>query len=630
MASADETATFAVNLEDGTSGPAEAAAQALGNLQKKIAADTTALAQMQKALRNLKASTTPNLPQIAELSKRIEAQKESIAGAQSSFISLGGKFGATKSGARSLAERFGELGKTAQAMPGPLGGVVAGVQSLSALVSRGALVGGIAAVAVALVAVTAAAVAATVALLKFGIASANARRNEALHLESLTKMRNVYGIAAGNAKDMQASIDRVSGSTALGRGKLGEYTTQLYKMGLRGKNLDAALEGMAIKGAVVGDEGAKAFAHWAAGANLAGKSVQRLTDDVKARFGGVAAKQLLDLDVQMRMLHENTAALFDDLAIEPFLKGLSSITQLVSANTRSGQALKAIFTTIFQPMIDAMTASAPVIKRFFQGMIIGALLVAIAIVRVRNWWRQAFGTGSSVKGDTLAMKAALYVGIAALGVLGAAIVGTFALLVGALVFAAPFIWAAVVAVGALAIQGLILAAPFILAAIAIAAVIAAAYQLYQLWKEIDWTALGTSIVEGIVDGIKSGAKWLIDTVSELGTSALGALKETLSISSPSKAFARLGLAIPQGLAAGVEAGAPEAGSAVSGLVDVPVAPGGGARGGSTVTVEVGGIVIHASSEQQASDLATDVERALVPVLERVAIQLGAMLPRVPA
>lgn len=629
MASADETATFAVNLEDGTSGPAEAAAQALTTLKKRIDADTTALAQMQKALRNLKGATTPNLPQIADLTKRIEAQKQAIAGAQSSYLSLGGNFAATKAKARSFADRLGELGKAAQGMPGPIGGVVSGFQSLGGMLSRGALIGGIAAVAVALVAVTVAAVAATAALLKMAIASANARRNEALHLESLTKMRNVYGIAAGNAKDMQASIDRVSGSTALGRGKLGEYTTQLYKMGLRGQNLDAALEGMAIKGAVVGDEGAKAFAHWAAGANLAGKSVQRLTDDVKARFGGVAAKQLLDLDVQMRMLHENTAALFDGIAIEPFLKGLSSITQLVSANTRSGQALKAIFTTIFQPMIDAITAATPIIKRFFQGMIIGALLVAIAIVRVRNWWRKAFGGESSVKGDTLAMKAALYVGIAALGVLGVAIVATFALLVGALVFAAPFIWAAVVAVGALAIQGLILAAPFILAAIAIAAVIAAAYQLYQLWKEIDWTALGTSIVEGIVDGIKSGAKWLIDTVSELGTSALGALKETLSISSPSKAFARLGLAIPQGLAAGVEAGAPEAGSAVSGLVDVPAAPG-GARGGSNVTVEVGGIVIHASSEAQASDLAADVERALVPVLERIAIQLGAMLPRVPA
>jgi hypothetical protein len=49
-----------------------------------------------------------------------------------------------------------------------------------------------------------------------------------------------------------------------------------------------------------------------------------------------------------------------------------------------------------------------------------------------------------------------------------------------------------------------------------------------------------------------------------------------------------------------------------------------------VTIDVGGITINAGAGDQASDIAADVERELVPVFERIAIQLGAMLPRVPA
>jgi hypothetical protein len=623
---ADETATFAVNLEDGTSGPAEAAAQALANLKKKIDADTTALGQMQKALRNLKGATTPNLPQIAELSKRIEAQKQAIAGAQSSYIQLGGGFNTAKKNARSFADKLAELGKTARDLPGPVGGVAGQLQSLSGIVSRGALVGGLVAVAAVLVAVAVAAVAATAAMLKFGIASANARRNEGLHLEALTKVAAAHGAAAGNAAELQASIDRVSGTTALGRDKLGEYTAELYKLGLRGKTLDTALEGMAISGAVAGDEGAKSFATMAAGAARAGKSVKALSDDVKARLGGVAAAQLLDLDVQIAKLSESFAGLFADLGIEALLKGLNSITALFSQNTASGRALKAVMTTIFQPMVDQITAATPYVKRFFQGIIIGGLLVAIAIAKVRRWWKETFGTGE-MKSSLDMTKAALYAGIAAVGLFGVAMVAAFALVVAALVVAAPFIWAAVAAVGALAVQGLILAAPFLLAAVAVGVLIAFVYQLYRLWDEIDWTSMGNAIVEGIVNGIKSSAKWLTDTVSELGASALGSLKESLGIASPSKEFARLGLAIPQGVAVGVESGADEANNAVAGLVDTPAGSGGRAGGG--VTINVGGIVVTASSDK-AGDIAADVERELVPVFERIAIQLGAALPRVPA
>lgn len=610
---ADAKATFELDLKDGTSGPAEAAAKALGQLKGKIDADVTALGQMQKALRNLKGATTPNLTQIGELSKRIAAQKQSIAGAQSSYIQLGGKFEATKKGARSFAERLGELSQTAKGMPGPVGGVVSQFQALSGIVARGALVVGIAAVAAVLVAVAVAAIAATAALLKFGIASANARRSELLHLESLTKMRNWYGFAAGNAKEMQAAIDKVSGSTALGRGKLNEYTSQLYKMGLRGENLSLALEGAAIKGAVLGDEGAKSFMQWAAGANLAGRSVKALADDVKARFGGIAAAQLLDLNVQMEKMRENFGALFAGLKIEALLKGISAVTSLFSQSTRSGQALKAIMGAVFQPMVDAAAYVMPIVKRFFQGIVIGALLVTLAVLRVRRYLRETFG-GAELINKTYVMRAALLAGASAVGVF--------------LAFLAPF----AIVLGALAGQ-------FYVAASAASFLFKWIGKGFDAIKAIEWGKLGRSIVEGIVGGIKASAKWLIDTVSELGTGALDAFKNKLGIASPSKAFARLGIAIPQGVASGVDAGKPEARSAVAGLVDVPRVPPApdaapGAQGApraqaNTITIDVGGITVTTTAER-AGQIAADVERELVPVFERIAIQLGAMLPRVPA
>jgi hypothetical protein len=623
---ADETATFALDLQDGTSGPAEQAAKALEGLKRKIESGGSALAQMQKAMRNLKQATVPNTSQIDELGKRIAAQKESVAGAQSSYLALGGTFGKTKTGAKSFSERLGELNKVTQGMPGPLGGLVAQFAKFSGMLGGKGLAVGVIAIAAGLVALTVAALAAAAALLKYGIASANARRSEKLQLEGLTKMRNWYGIAAGNAGEMQAAIDRVSGSTALGRDKITQYTGELYKLGLRGKNLDSALEGMAIKGAVVGDEGARAFAHWAAGANLAGRSVERLTNDVKARFGGVAAAQLLDLNVQVSKMHENFAGLFDDLKIETLLEGISAVTSLFSASTRSGQALKAIMSAAFQPLVSGAAAAMPIVKRFFQGIIIAALVVGIAVLKIRNWIRSTFGDPQVVKQTDL-MKVALWAGAAAVGVLGVAFVATFGLITAALVAAMPFIWAGVAALGALALQGLILAAPFILGAIAIGALIAAGYQLYRLWKEIDWKSLGTALIEGIVGGIKASGKWLLDTVKNLGADALGALKGVLGIASPSKAFARLGSAIPQGVAVGVDEGKGTAQKAVEGVVKVPGMAGRGGAG--NVTIDVGGITITTSAER-AGDMAADVERELVPIFERIALQLGAALPRVPA
>jgi hypothetical protein len=438
-------------------------------------------------------------------------------------------------------------------------------------------------------------------------------------------MRNWFGIAAGNAKEMQGAIDQVSGATTLGRDKLVGYTNELYRMGLRGDRLKLALEAAAIKGSALGDEGAKSAMHWAAGLSMAGGNLKKFTDDIKARFGGIVAAQMLDLNVQAAKLKENFALLFTELHIDGVLQALQGVTQLLSQSTYSGQALKAIVSEIFKPLVGAIEWAGPIAKRFFQGLIISALQVGIVVLKLRNWFREAFDT-QSMRGIDLTT-AALWAGRSALLAVAAAVVLTGGLIITALVFAMPFIWAAVTAVGALAISGLIAAAPFILLAAAFGLAVATGYQLAKLFQEIEWEELGTSLVNGIVNGVKNRAQWLKDAVMELGQDAMKSLKETLGIASPSKEFARLGLAVPEGFEEGVRQGTPDAHAAVGELgAAEPSAGGGGAaaRSSGSATLTFGDIIIQGGDGKSGTDLAREFREALQRELEGVAIQLGAI------
>ncbi|MBZ0119437.1 MAG: hypothetical protein K8H88_20780, partial [Sandaracinaceae bacterium] len=331
-------------------------------------------------MRNLKGASTPNVQAMKALQDRITATKQSVAQAQGKVLELGGGLGTLKRAGAGSSAGLKELLSTAQGMPGPLGGLASKLGAIRGLVAGGgAIAAGVLAIAAALVALVAAAGAATVALLRYGIAQADARRSELLRLEGLTTIRRHYYLAAGNATAMQAAIDRVSASVALGRGELVGYTQQLYRMGLRGQALEDALQGMATVASVQGEEQARRFAGMAAGAARAGGSVRRLADLVERRLGGIAARQLLSLDVQAAKLRESFAAIFLGLRIEGFLEGLRTLTQLFSQNTATGRALKTIAEALLQPLIDDLTRLAPFARRFFQGMVIGALQLTILI-----------------------------------------------------------------------------------------------------------------------------------------------------------------------------------------------------------------------------------------------------------
>lgn len=617
MSDADAKATFELDLQDGASSGAESAATALRKLREEIDGDLKQLANMQKALRNLKAGGMESSKQFGELKAKIDAHKKAIGQNQAAYLGLGGAFKDTSKKGRSA---FQQLADSSKGLGGPVAGLIGQFEALGAMLKGGAIALGVAAIAAALALLVVASAAAVGALVRYGIAQADARRNELLRLEGLTKLRSFWGFAAGNAKEMQGAIDRVSAGTSISREEVGKYGDALYRAGLRGTNYAKALEATAMRAAVLGEEHAHAFVGMAAGVNLAGGSIDKLADRVKNRLGRVAQEQMKGLGVQSMKLHEGFAAIFADLNIEPFLAELNRIKNLFTQNTAAGRALKFIMTTLVQPLINGLTFAAPLAKRFFQGMIIAALVLTIAFLKLRNYVRDTFA-GSDVLSGMDLQTVALYGGVAAVGALGVAFVVMSGLVVGALALALPFIWGAVAAVGALALSGLALAAPFILGAIAVGALIAAGYQLYKLWQEIDWSSLGTAIVDGIVGGLSSAKKWAVDSIKGLGTELLSSFKDTLGIASPSKAFARLGVTLPQGVEQGVEQGSPAAQRSVDDMV-TPRVPGFGRGGAGGVNVSIGDVYLNTTADT-ARDIAGDIKRELQRMLEGVAIELGA-------
>lgn len=594
----EDTAEFNLKLQDGVSGPASSAASALEKFREKIDGDTRALSSMQAAMKRLQGGSSVNIQAFKELQQKIDRQKQSIAESTAKYVELGGTFNKVAKPAKKSGEALSELGKAASKMPGPLGRIASSLSNAGGgmTFATGAALG----LAAAVVAVTVAVVAATGALARFGLESANARRAEMLHFEGIEHMRRGYMRARASAGEVMTAIAGVSATSAASRGQISSLAEILHRGGLRGANLTTALRAAAIKTSVLGDASGTAFARMAVGANRAGVSVSRLAADVQARFGNIAARQMLDLNVMGDKLRESFTDLFSGLNIEPILRGINTITQLFSQNTATGKALKALVEIIFQPLIDGAAEGTPIVKRFFQGMVIAALKVVIVLLTLRNWFKRTFGDATShIDGA----KVALYAGIA--------VIGLFALMLLPIATAALMIYLqfrlissviGVVARGFNAIRG------------------------FGRSLLADWRGIGPQIINGLIQGLTSGASRLGSAMRSLATTMLNALKEALDIHSPSRVFATVGLQIPRGVEMGVDRGANDLNASISDMISVPefgAAAGAvpAARAGQTITVQLMGDIHVHTQATNAESIAISIRDELAAALEGLSIQM---------
>lgn len=587
-------AQFAISLSDETSGPARSAGAALGQLRSKIDADTKALRSMQSAMRLLKGGTSTNVAAFRELRARIVAQRDAIARSQAAYVSLGGTFTDT-------AEKGSALDQVWECVRGAHGPVGQLAGRFAALTNPIGAVVAIAAAGIGIfVAFATAVVGAAVALGRLALASADARRSEMLHLEGLTTLRSAYGIAAGSASELVSAIDRVSDSSALSRGEISGMAESLYRAGLRGGNLREALDGLSIAQSVQGDRGAARFRAMAVSIARTGGSVRRLADDYRARLGGIASRQALSLDRQMERLRESVGRIFGDIRIEGFLSSLHEVVSLFSQSTASGRALHQIVGLIFNPLFDSIGQGGPVVRRFFQGMIIEAQRITINFLLVRNAVRRAFGTGTT-------------------GAIGAS--------TGAL------------EAGRFALLGL--AAAVAVVAIPLAALGLVAYSTWIRFQQLaetfntfrtaaaSWASAGSALVDGFVSGITGGATRIADAVRGIASTATSTLRSALGIHSPSRVFAGLGRQIPRGLAVGVDSESSGVGAATESMAGAAVSGGvAGARrsgGGASIalTIQPGAIVINGGGAQAGQEAARAFVDELASAFEGIGIEIGA-------
>ena len=598
---ATKSASFAINLEDGTSSAANAAADSLAKLKRKIDADNKALTDMKRAMRQLQGGTSVNVKAFRALQSKIDATKNSVSKSRARYIELGGTFGKVAPKARRAAKGTEGLGKALTGASGPLGTMASGFSKLGTLIANPITL--IVAMAAGLLALAAAAAAATAAMLKFGVASSGARRSEALQIEGLNSLRTMFGRAVASVEDFQAAIDRASDSTNVGRSTLQGYARSLSRIGLRGDALSDSVEAMGIAFQVQGERGARRFRALATQTRLAGGSVADLAAAYRRTLGPIARRQMLSIGNQTERLKRSLSRLFSGLRIEGFLSALDEILSLFSQSTATGRAIKAIFEALFQPMIDDVATLGPVIRRFFQGMVIGALLVTVAVLKVRNAIRDMIPNGAL--GDFDALDVALGAGVAVFGTLAAA-VGLLSL---------AFVGLAVAVVAS--------AAPFIIAVAAIAAVGIGigllASKISDFLYSFDFGSFARDLIDGLVNGIRNGASAVMGAVRGLADGAAHAFRSALGIASPSKVFAGLGMNIAEGLGRGVDSGSELVNDSVGALVDVPT---GGARAGAT-SVSIGDITINAKDGDSARDLAKTFRDELARALTGVNIELGA-------
>ncbi len=559
----DTTASFTVDVEETG---ADGAASSLEALKAKILGGTAALSQMRAAMRNLKGGGAETADAMNDLKAKIDDQKSAIAGAQQSFIQLGGTFDGTASSAKDAGNAIkdagasgGQAGDGMTALLGPLGkigGHMAGIgrqgQAVVKAIGSMGMAGAAVLAAAVLVVLVAGLAIATEKILAFGIATADAARTQGL------LAAGIAGSVAGGAK-LDTAIAALAAKVPLTREELMGLAGDLEKSGLKGDALTAALDKAAIKAATL-------------------------------KFGPDFAKQMLSLDQQSKTFGANIAGIFGGLKIEGLLSGLAKLVDMFSANSASGKALHAVFLSLFQPIVDGLTRAIPYIQIAFLTMVVWVL-------KARNALRPYAGE--------IKLLAEIFGGIlvAAILLVGVSIFIAFLpliVLIGAVVLVVYILVKAVGLIGDAfdAVSG---------AASAVFGYIATPFkQAYAFLSGIvgSFASIGSDIISGIVDAIMGGASKVIASVTALGKGALNALKSIFDSHSPSKAFGRIADTAPQGMTKSMNEGAGDVADAsedmgkaalaggqkgMSGGVGAPGGSSGGKSGGNTYNFHITGV-----------------------------------------
>jgi hypothetical protein len=631
MAQGNESAEFKVNLAGNAADVAKTTANAMQGLRKRIAEGRSALEGLNNELKALK-TAKGSADAINALKAKIDEQKAASKGATTELKKQSESFReATKAAkaqrdeAKKLKESLDKAKAAAKAAREQKW--KAQEESMKAL--NGAVLG----VVGVLVTLAAGFIAAGVAAAKFVIGGADAARSVGLLREAAMNGNAQWG------KNFGEQVDALARQVPTSKEKINELGISLAKSRIGGQIWVDTLNAVTQASAALGDDAGNALKGFIergrqfnrfqlnplemVGTGIDFKDVAealsksmhvgvkdatqalfegrvKLADGaaalraaVEKKVGGVNLRQMLSLENLTKKIGESFDELTAGIDLEPMLKGFKEIANTFSITTTSGQALKGIVEVIGKELGGAFVAATPLAKKFIYGAIIGAQELVIGYLQVRNSLRKTFGDSEVTKNVdvlTIALKAGK---AAAYGIAAAMTV--------------------VAAAAALA------AAPFVAAAAATTAFQSAGEATGKWFRENDWGAIGTGIVDGLVKGLKAGAGALFDAVKFLAKGVATSFKMTLGIQSPSKVFAEFGKNTTAGYVKGVEQGSDDAQGAVNSMVGVPSAGGGGGRasGGAPITIN---LTINASGGDAKAVAAAVSDESILEQITKVILE----------
>lgn len=646
----DKTATFTIPIK-ADAASAKTAADALEQLRARIEGGQQAIRGMVGDLKRLKGSTDEVRKVKQDLRARIDAEQKAISTSNLAILKQGKSYDALAAAHKRAkpdpggleaynrrAEALSDvLGKTA----GPLGDVAGKIAGLgeTAMGADGALAaltGGVGLLLAAVVAVTGALFTGAVALAKWIVEGANAARSAGL-------VREAFAGSAQQADAMGSQIAALARKVPTARAELQDLAISLRESKLGGKTYVDTLNAIAQANAALGTSmGTKLRSIIERGISPLGRemrlalSPQELVgsglnfDDVAAalaksmgkgvaearaalmsgrvplaagaaairaavegRVAGINLRKMLDLNTISLKFHESLSQLTRDVNLEPMLRGFQKIASLFDESTVSGKALHDLVTRLGDSIAKGFAEAVPLIEQFVKGLILGALKLEGAYLRVRVALHEAFAQNETLKSiekwwegtDKLRIAAGLGVG----AVTGLAM--AFGLLALNITLAVA-----------------LLTAPLVLAASPFIGLYVGAKAAYEKLKTLDWKQIGEDVIRGLLGPLGQTDK-IVESIMKLGTAIKDAFKKALKISSPSKVFEGYGEMTGLGYVQGLERVKPLTTRATGEIVAGRALPepgghrsGASAGGGVTNRIEVNFVV---TSEQAARELRHD-------------------------
>jgi len=493
----------------------------LGKLEKSAQAANDKEAQLTKTAKNLSTINGHVNKTLAENSEALEK--------------IGGALGRVG----------GPLGKLGQ---GLIGGVKSNADLTKSLGGTKAAAilaaAGVAALAAAVIAAAAAFVYGAVKVAIWAVGLADAKRSAELATEAFNVMNPAL---AG------LPFDDITAQTGQTAAELQGLAKQLQAAKVSAADMPAALRAAALAETALGKGGASEFVSQIQAGK---KSVQELATATQQQLGGIVQRQMLSVGAQSATLQRNISEIFGGLNIDPVLDAMRTLVSLFDKNTAAGRALKFLFESVFQPIIDSARQAAYVVEAFYLGVLIGAVKLYIKLKPAIKTIKELLGLNDSTL--EINFKSITKIGEALAPVLlaiGAAVGGVLLVAfgaVGALVAAQLAIW-----YGLIKVVGLVVSA--------FQAVIGAVQSAWSYLKSLDLAELGTQLMMGFVNGITGAAGAVVDAVKNAVGGAIKAAKSLLGIASPSKVFASIGDFTGQGFAQGVEGATPDAHAAVAAM-----------------------------------------------------------------